>query len=244
MSNFTAAAILPCAGIGSRVGASRPKQFLDLAGKPVFLWSLDVLLAHEAIGEVVLVLGSGEEDALWGLLEASHQLAVKAGRIRLAQGGAERWMSVRNGVLACGQDPDLVLVHDVARPFLHGSDVDAALEAAAEDGACTLALQATDTIKWAGPGKEPVVERTMDRRRIWLTQTPQAFRRSLLLECYRRPDLETMELTDEAGLVERCGESVRLVPGSDRLRKITGPEDLEWARWMAGREAIAQRHAG
>lgn len=235
MPNFTAAAILPCAGIGSRVGASRPKQFLDLAEKPVFLWSLDVLLAHPGIGEIVLVLGAGEEDALWDLLEVKHQLAVKSGRIRLAQGGAERWMSVRNGVLACAQDPDLVLIHDVARPFLSGRDVDAALEAAAQDGACTLALPATDTIKWAGPGKDPVVERTMDRRRVWLTQTPQAFRRSLLQECYRRPDLEAMGLTDEAGLCEACGHPVRLVQGADRLRKITGPEDLEWARWMAGR---------
>lgn len=232
---YSAAAILPCAGIGSRVGAARPKQFLDLVGKPVFQWSLETLLGHPSISQVVLVLGAGEEEALRGQLGPALLEALELGKIRLAVGGAERWMSVRNGVEACQGEPDLVLIHDVASPFLAGRDVEAALEAAAQDGACTLALPATDTIKWAGPGNDPVVERTMDRRRVWLTQTPQAFRRSLLLKCYRRPDLEAMGLTDEAGLCEACGHPVRLVPGADRLRKITGPEDLEWARWMAGR---------
>jgi 2-C-methyl-D-erythritol 4-phosphate cytidylyltransferase len=233
-----AAAILPCAGIGSRVGAGRPKQFLDLGGKPVFLWSLDTLLAHPSIATVVLVLGEGEEGALWETLDAAHLVALKSGRIVLAKGGSERWISVRNGVLACPGEPDLVLIHDVARPFLEASQVDDALEAAAVDGGCTLAIPATDTIKWSESDADPFVERTLDRRHVWLTQTPQAFRRSLLQRCYERADLEAMGLTDEAGLFEACGLPVRLVPGSDRLRKITGPEDLEWARWMAGRLAV------
>lgn len=238
MTTLRASAILPCAGIGARVGASRPKQFLDLGGRPVFLWSLDVLLRHPSIAEVVLVIGAGEEKALHSLLEVSQLKALSEGRLRLVEGGAERWMSVRNGVLAAGE-AELVLVHDVARPFLVPEDVDAALAAAHEAGACTLALPATDTIKWAAEGAA-TVERTMDRRRVWLTQTPQAFRRAALLECYARPDLETMGLTDEAGLCEACGQGVRLVPGADRLRKITGPEDLEWARWMASRRVVPQ----
>lgn len=236
MTTLRASAILPCAGIGARVGASRPKQFLDLGGRAVFLWSLEVLLDHPSIAEVVLVIGAGEEKALHGWLEVPQIKALSEGRLRLVEGGAERWMSVRNGVLAAG-DSALVLVHDVARPFLASEDVDAALAAAHEAGASTLALPATDTIKWAAEGAPATVERTMDRRRVWLTQTPQAFRRASLLECYARPDLESMGLTDEAGLCEACGIPVRLVPGADRLRKITGPEDLEWARWIASRRA-------
>lgn len=239
MTTPRASAILPCAGVGARVGASRPKQFLDLGGRAVFLWSLEVLLEHPSIAEVVLVIGAGEEKALHGWLEVPQIKALAEGRLRLVQGGAERWMSVRNGVLAAGDAP-LVLVHDVARPFLSAADVDAALAAAHEAGACTLALPATDTIKWAAEGASPAVERTLDRRRVWLTQTPQAFRREALLACYARPDLEFLGLTDEAGLCEACGMEVRLVPGADRLRKITGPEDLEWARWMASRQVAPQ----
>jgi 2-C-methyl-D-erythritol 4-phosphate cytidylyltransferase len=121
-----------------------------------------------------------------------------------------------------------------------GSDIDAVLAAAESDGAATLALPCPDTVKWAAEpsatGRAPLVESTLDRRRVWLTQTPQAFRREILASCYERiPARQDLSPTDEAGLAESFGYPVRLVPGAQRLHKITTADDLDWARWTAGK---------
>jgi len=224
--------VLPCAGIGTRVGADRPKQFLDVGGRPIFLWSLETFLAHDRVREIVLVVGAGEDGAVREMLSPVAHQAVADGRLRMTLGGSERWQSVRNGVRALDGECRLVLVHDVARPFLRPDDIERGCVALATEQAMTLAMPATDTIKWASAGNDHV-EATLDRRRVWLTQTPQGFRREALESCYARPDLETMGLTDEAGLLETCGLAVALVKGGDHLRKITLPEDLHWARWQA-----------
>jgi 2-C-methyl-D-erythritol 4-phosphate cytidylyltransferase len=221
--------VLPCAGIGRRLGADRPKQFLDLCGRPVFRWSLERFLSHPRVREVVLVVGRGEEENVRAMLPEVPS------RLRFALGGEERWQSVRNGVRFLDAGCRLVLVHDVARPFVRDSDVDACLAALSEGEACTLAMPAVDTIKWAR-AESPVVSETLDRRRVWLTQTPQGFARPVLEGCYAHEGLESMGLTDEAGLCEALRHDVHLVPGGDHLRKITTPHDLEWARWWASRE--------
>ena len=221
--------VLPCAGIGRRLGADRPKQFLDLCGRPVFRWSLERFLSHPRVCQVVLVVGAGEEENVRVLLPKVPP------SLRFALGGDERWQSVRNGVRALDAKCRQILVHDVARPLVRDSDIDACLKGLSEADACTLAMPAVDTIKWARPG-EPVVAETLDRRRVWLTQTPQGFARKVLEACYAHDDLETRGLTDEAGLCEAFGHDVRLVPGGDHLRKITTPDDLEWARWRAAQE--------
>jgi len=224
--------VLPCAGIGTRVGADRPKQFLDVGGRPIFLWSLETFLAHDRVREAVLVVGAGEEAAVRAMLSPAALQALESGRLRTALGGQERWQSVRNGVQVLDAACRLVLVHDVARPFLRPEDIERGCAALETEVAMTLAMPATDTIKWATSAGDRV-ETTLDRRRVWLTQTPQGFRREALEGCYARPDLETMGLTDEAGLLETCGQAVALVKGGDHLRKITLPEDLAWARWQA-----------
>lgn len=236
--------VLPCAGSGSRVGADRPKQFLDLGGRPVFHWALATFLAHPRVSTVVLVVSPGElnaqEAALGG---AGFATALSTGHLRLAAGGAERWESVRNGVVDLPSTCRFVVVHDVARPFVTASDIDAVLAATASDGAATIALPCPDTVKWAAEEAAsdvsgPLVESTLDRRRVWLTQTPQAFRREVLVDCYDRlPSRRDLSPTDEAGLAEAFGHAVRLVPGSQRLHKITTADDLDSARWRVAREA-------
>ncbi len=221
--------VLPCAGIGRRVGGALPKQFLDLGGHSIFLWSLGQFLSHPRVREVVLVIGEGEEDRVRGLLPEGW-------KPRLVQGGAERWQSVRNGVASLSDGCRLVLVHDAARPLVRAVDIDACLGALTENDACTLAQPAVDTIKWADDTGESV-EKTLDRSRIWLTQTSQGFRREVLEDCYARLDGgTTMKPTDEAGLAEYFGRRVRLVPGGAHLRKVTTADDLEWAHWRAERE--------
>jgi 2-C-methyl-D-erythritol 4-phosphate cytidylyltransferase len=171
---------------------------------------------------------------------------ISSGRLSLAEGGDERWKSVKNGVQVLPGSVRLFAVHDVARPFLTAQDIDSVLSAAQLDGASSMAVSCPDTVKRAvaevDPGSSsasvdertgPLVESTLDRRRIWLTQTPQAFRREILEDCYSRLEaLHGASPTDEAGLAESFGYPVRLVRGADRLRKITTAEDLEWARWM------------
>lgn len=231
--------VLPCAGSGTRVGAPRPKQFLELGGRPVFHRSLSTFLAHSRVRKVVLVVAQAEEAQVRYELGNGFGSLLASGRLVFAQGGAERWQSVHNGVLALDKDCPMVAIHDVARPFLLAPDIDAVVAAATDDGAATLAIPCPDTVKWASEANgdhTPLVEKTLDRGRIWLTQTPQAFRRELLDDCYAkltsRPDFAP---TDEAGIAEAFGHPVRLVRGAERLRKITSAEDLEWARWMAGR---------
>jgi len=231
--------VLPCAGSGTRVGADRPKQFLDLGGRPVFHHALAAFLGHRSVSSVALVVAPDELEGMRSMLDLSLEFssARESGRVVVVAGGAERWMSVRNGVAALPVGCDLVVVHDVARPFVTESDIDALVEAALRDGAATFALPSPDTVKWSREG-ETLVDSTLDRRRIWLTQTPQAFRREVLEDCYfRLPDRRDLSPTDEAGLAEAFGHSVRLVPGAQRLHKITTADDLEWARWAASRAA-------
>jgi len=247
--------VLPCAGVGLRVGASRPKQFLDLGGRPVFHRSLTAFLAHPRVCSVVLVVAVDELHQVQTDLGRFYGSMLSSGRLSLVEGGKERWESVRNGVLALPATALLVAIHDVARPFLAALDIDSILAAAEVDGAATLAVSCPDTVKRAmlqreedvGSAREsgssspverfgPLVEGTLDRSRIWLTQTPQAFRREVLESCYARLEQRRdPSPTDEAGLAESFGNPVRLVRGADRLRKITTAEDLEWARWMAGK---------
>jgi len=238
--------VLPCAGAGLRVGAARPKQFLDLGGRPVFHRSLTAFLAHPRVAAVVLVVAPAELHQVRADLARFYGSMISSGRLSLAEGGDERWKSVRNGVQALPASVRLLAIHDVARPFLNAQDIDSVLSSALVDGASTMAVSCPDTVKRAvaepdpSPGAAaiddrtgPLVEATLDRGRIWLTQTPQAFRREILEDCYsRRETARDVSPTDEAGLVETFGYPVRLVRGADRLRKITTAEDLEWARWM------------
>ena len=235
--------VLPCAGAGLRVGASRPKQFLDLGGRPVFHRSLTAFLAHPRVCSVLLVVAPAELHQVQTDLGQFYGSMLSSGRLALKEGGAERWQSVRNGVLALPSSARLVAIHDVARPFLVAQDIDSILAAAETDGVATLAVPCPDTVKFALAGREgdggersgPLVEKTLDRNRIWLTQTPQAFRREILEDCYAHLGMrQDLSPTDEAGLAESFGNPVRLVRGADRLRKITTAQDLEWARWMAG----------
>lgn len=242
-SRRDAGIVLPCAGSGTRVGADRPKQFLDLGGKPVFHWALSTFLEHERVAAVILVVSPGElEPQEQALAQSGFGTHLASGRLRLALGGAERWESVRNGVVALPSTCRLVAIHDVARPFVTSSDIDAVLAAAESDGAATVAIPCPDTVKWAAsllepvPAAAPFIESTLDRRRIWLTQTPQAFRREVLSDCYDRlPARQDLSPTDEAGLAEAFGHNVRLVRGAQRLHKITTADDLDWARWISGK---------
>jgi CTP:molybdopterin cytidylyltransferase MocA len=147
--------VLPCAGAGLRVGAARPKQFLDLGGRPVFHRSLTAFLAHPRIAAVVLVVAPSELHQVRADLARFYGSMISSGRLSLTEGGDERWVSVRNGVHALPGSVRLFAVHDVARPFLTAQDIDSVLAAAQLDGASTMAVSCPDTVKRAVEEVDP-----------------------------------------------------------------------------------------
>jgi 2-C-methyl-D-erythritol 4-phosphate cytidylyltransferase/2-C-methyl-D-erythritol 2,4-cyclodiphosphate synthase len=215
-------AIVAAGGAGQRAGVA--KQWLVLGGESVLRRSARLLAECELIDQLVAVVPAGDE------ARAGEELTGLAREVRVVAGGAQRADSVRNG-LAALDGCAVVLVHDAARPFASPELARRVAEAAARDGAALAAQPATDTVKRAaGIEPEPRVAATLDRREVWLAQTPQGFRRELLLRAYDAAGPEASAATDEAGLVERLGAPVTLVPGGPGNFKITTPEDVERAR--------------
>lgn len=212
--------ILAAAGEGRRLGARLPKALVPLAGRPLFLHALATFAALPFVEAVALVVPAGWLDRIrrrWGRRLDALKVAA------LVPGGRRRQDSVKAGldVLAT----PVVLVHDAARPLVDGEAVGDVVRAAARAGAAVLAAPAVDTVKVVD-GRGRVVA-TPDRRRVWLAQTPQGFRREVLVEAYRRAGRR--DATDDCQLVERSGGRVQVVPSRRPNFKVTTPEDLERA---------------
>lgn len=208
-------------GSGLRFGGPVRKQYLEIAGSPVLLRAVLPFLHHPRIHHTVVVLPA--EDA------ASPPAWLACLAVRIVAGGAERGDSVWNGLRAAGDDVDLVLVHDGARPFVTADVIDRVLGAAA-DGAIA-AVPVTDTIKEVRD--DGVIAGTPDRAKLWQAQTPQGFPRAGLMHAYRQAQNEGVAATDDAALYERYVGPVRVVMGSYANLKVTRPEDLAVARALA-----------
>jgi len=212
--------ILPAAGSGRRFGAA--KQFRDLGGLPL---SVHAALGFErvpAIESYVVAVPPGEEERVAALLRA-HGLR-KAHRV--VAGGAERADSVRLALDAAPADATLAVIHDAARPFASPALFERVIEAARAHGAAIAAVRCVDTVK---EGEGDRIVRTHDRSRLWLAQTPQAFRVDWLREAYGTLGVQAGRFTDEAALLEAAGREVRLVEGEKENFKVTEREDWERA---------------
>ena len=217
-------ALIPAAGIGARMGAGCPKQYMPLAGKPMLVHVLDTFASCASIAHAYVVVS--REDGYIGeaLAEAKHL----AGRVTVVHaGGATRHQSVLNGLKAmredCG-DEDWVLVHDAARPGLTGELIERLIDSVKDDPVGgLLALPVVDTLKRGDA--EGRVEATVPRERLWAAQTPQMFRYALLHTALEK----AAEVTDEASAVEALGLRPKLVEGSPRNFKITLPHDVALA---------------
>jgi 2-C-methyl-D-erythritol 4-phosphate cytidylyltransferase/2-C-methyl-D-erythritol 2,4-cyclodiphosphate synthase len=215
------AAIVAAGGSGARAGLA--KQWLVLGGETVLRRAARSLALCPAVDELVAVVPAGEEG------RGAAELADLGKPARAVAGGAVRADSVRNG-LAATTGAAVVLVHDAARPFASAGLAGRVAEAAARDGAALAALPVTDTVKRAAAEGVARAVETLDRRTLWLAQTPQGFRRELLLRAYDAAGAAAAQATDEGALVERLGAPVTLVPGEPGNFKITGPGDVERAR--------------
>jgi len=225
MSKQTFWALLPAAGVGKRMQADCPKQYLPLLNRTVIEQTLATFLEHPKIEAVVVVLG--QSDAYWPELSlASHS------KIRRAAGGKERFHSVLNGLRLLAQEAnesDWVLVHDAARPCLRQTDLDRLLSELGDDEVGgLLALPVRDTMKRATEAGNEVSE-TVDREGLWHALTPQMFRLGALQRAIEHCIEEGFDITDDASAMELVGLKPKLVEGFEDNIKITRPRDLALA---------------
>ncbi|HXC30848.1 MAG TPA: 2-C-methyl-D-erythritol 4-phosphate cytidylyltransferase [Verrucomicrobiae bacterium] len=229
-------AILPAAGLGTRMGVDKPKQFLALDGVPVLVFTLRRLAACPAIKDFVIATRGEDVDAV-----TSSVASEKLGRpIRVVRGGDTRQDSVANALAEVSSEADLILVHDAVRPLVTLSQIERVIAEADACDAAILGIPAMDTVKEVKraslPNDVALITATIPRERVVLAQTPQVFRSSLLLEAFGRARQDGVTASDEAGLVERLGRDVHVVVGSERNLKITRPGDMELAEFYLRQE--------
>jgi 2-C-methyl-D-erythritol 4-phosphate cytidylyltransferase len=233
-------AILPAAGLGTRMGAETPKQFLELEGVPIVILSLRRIASCDEITDIIVATRGDGIPRLEERIrkEKFHQ------KVRVVAGGDSRQESVARALEEVPADAEIVLVHDAVRPFVTREQVARVIEEARRCQAAILGIPAMDTVKEVKrtslPEDVALITATIPRERVVLAQTPQAFATKLLKEAYARAQADGISASDEAGLVERIGHDVHVVLGSERNIKITKPADMELARFYLERERQKQ----
>ena len=218
-------AIIPAAGRGVRLGMDKPKQFLELQEKPLLLHTLETIAQATFLTGIVLAV---PEDFRSQAQALATQRLRHALTITVVAGGKERQDSVWNALQVIPSECSLVLIHDGVRPLVSVALLNDTWKAAQRTGAAIAAIPATDTVKRV---HGEIVQETLPREEIWLVQTPQVFRLTLLREAYQKARQFGWTVTDDASLLERTGVAVSVVPGERANIKITTPEDLAWLRW-------------
>ncbi|MFH1830057.1 MAG: 2-C-methyl-D-erythritol 4-phosphate cytidylyltransferase [Pseudomonadota bacterium] len=214
-------AIIAAAGVGTRMGADRPKQYLEIDGRPIICHTLERFKEAPCIESVVVVVEPGREEAF------KHEILKSFGFPKswiVVAGGKVRQESVANGLVHIPSDCDVVVVHDGVRPFVRASLIQRSAQEALCQGACIAATPIKETIKRVV--KENIIAETVDRQDLWNAKTPQAFRLDLLTKAMEKATEDGFIGTDEASIVERLGVTVKILESDDRNIKITTPSDL------------------
>ncbi len=234
------AAIVAAAGMGTRMGLGKPKQFLELDGVPILVFTLRRLAMSPLLTEFWVASPEEHVEALSERL-AQEQLGRP---VRVVAGGESRQESVGRALAKISDEVELVLVHDAVRPFVTREMVERVVAEARACGAAIVGLPAIDTVKEVKRASLPedaaLITATIPRERIVLAQTPQVFSARLLREAYERAEQDDMTASDEAALVERIGHTVHVVLGSERNLKITRPSDMALARFYLEQERSSQ----
>lgn len=218
----TFAVILPAAGKSTRFTShKRKKPFIDLKGRPVWVRAAECFINRDDVRQLLLVVS--REDMEWVKEKFRPNLAFM--NVDLVEGGSERFQSVQNALARVKSDIEFVAVHDAARPLIVKEWVDAVFAEAEKSGAAIPAIPTSNTLKRVGPDR--TILETVSRDGLWQAQTPQVFRRQLLLEAFaKRGDVAA---TDEAQLVENTGYPVSVVEGWPMNIKITTFADFKMA---------------
>jgi 2-C-methyl-D-erythritol 4-phosphate cytidylyltransferase / 2-C-methyl-D-erythritol 2,4-cyclodiphosphate synthase len=227
------AAVIVAGGSGTRAGGELPKQYQMIAGKPLIRWTLDAFLSHPGIDHVLTVIGDDHAqlyaDATVGVDNARHVL-----------GGSSRQSSCYNGILGCAQfAPDVILIHDAARPFVSADLITTVINAVTSDTGAIPGIPVTDTLKRTTLG---IVDGTVKRDQLWSVQTPQGFPFDLIKAAHEHARLESIDtMTDDAAVAEHANLKVRIVMGEAKNRKMTTSQDIENARIDLGGRQLRDR---
>lgn len=219
------------------MGGDTPKQFLSLEGVPIFIHTLRKFTASDVIDEIFLGLRGDDMDRASRDIDREHFPKP----VRVVSGGASRQETVARALAELSPQTEIVVVHDAVRPFIELETIRRVVETARTDGAAILGIPSVDTVKQV---ERQTILGTIPRERIVLAQTPQAFRYSLLKEAFARAAADGFNGTDESSLVERMGQTVVVLMGSDRNIKITKPSDLPLARLYVAQEREKQKVEG
>ena len=221
-------AIIPAAGSGVRMGGVRPKQFLDIDGKPILAITLMSFELCKEVDAIIVVTPEADVDYCQKEIINKYHLTKV---IKVVAGGDRRQDSVRRGLEATEGNYQWVLIHDGVRPIISKVDIESILVAAKTHRAVITGLPARETVKEVD--KEQKVVCTHDRKRMWMVQTPQLFRYQDIMEAHKKAMEEGwQEATDDSQLVERLGIPVKVIKGSERNIKVTTPNDLDLAKFL------------
>lgn len=223
-NNKRVIAIIPAAGVGSRVGADMPKQYISIAGKSIFEYSVAAILATKSIDHCIVAVNP--EDSRWRSIEL-----LKNPKVKIVMGGAERSDSVLAALESfSATEDDWVLVHDVARPCITSEVIDNLLsELVAKTVGGILALPLTDTVKKVDADCE--ITETLDRDLLWRAQTPQVFPFLRLQHALNNAKQRGLNITDEASAIEQLGDRPAIVAGPENNIKVTCPADIALAEF-------------
>lgn len=228
-------AVIVAAGKGTRMGPNIDKLFLTLGGAPVIVHTWRRFAEMEEIDRVVLVVREGMQGAFEELRQ-KHGLGKPC---TFVTGGKERQDSVWNGLEALPQGTELVAIQDAARPCTSREVILATINAAREMGASVAAQAVVDTVKESSDGK--LIERTLDRTKLWAVQTPQTFRVSVIRRALEAVRARGLIVTDDTAACELIGQPVRLVVTTAPNPKVTRAEDLPYIEFLINRSCVDQR---
>jgi 2-C-methyl-D-erythritol 4-phosphate cytidylyltransferase len=210
------------AGSGTRLGSDVPKAFVQIGGVTLLQMTLNAIRVLNAIEEIVIAAPSGMEQPATAIAVAARVERP----VKVVTGGDERQDSVRIALEFTSTEAEIVVIHDAARPFATAAMFQASITAAAANGAAIAAIPLADTLK---RGSDGFIRETVPRVGLWQAQTPQAFRRELLIRAHEHALQDGLVATDDSDLVERLGVQVGVVPGATTNLKITTPDDLRLA---------------
>ena len=216
-------AIIPAAGVGKRFGEK--KQFKLLNGQSLLIHAIKPFIASNLVSEIVVVVSYEQIDRFQD--ELSNIIYSKP--IILVPGGKRRQDSVKNGVIASSNLTDMVCIHDAVRPFIRYKLIKKCIEACQQADGSILATQSIDTVKYSENGE---INHTLERKNIWLAQTPQVFWKDKLIKALNNINLKDSNVTDEAYAMEKMGYKIVLVNGDRNNFKITTPNDWKLAKCL------------
>lgn len=246
MSNISV--IIPSAGLGLRMGGDVRKPFLEIKGKPILLHTFEKFAGMECVREIILVVNPDDHAAV---VNEWNERLNKLKKTKIVPGGKRRQDSVYNGLLQSDESCDIVLIHDAVRPFVTRETIESVIKKVEECGAAIAAVPMKATVKEVRssefrvqrkyselqtPDSELVISRTVPRADLWMAQTPQGFKRDIILDAFKKLLATDAEVTDDAEVAERSGYKVAVVKDGENNIKITTPEDLTLA------EAIGLLH--